>query len=279
MQSKGKEGKPMDKQKAIDIKPVGFVRSEYLNTEQVPIPGKPAEVVIFPEYSPALLRIGENSHLWLLLWFHQADRGVLRTAPRRIDPDLPDFGVFGLRTPNHPNPIALTLVKLESVEGNVLKVNGMDAIDGTPVLDIKPYFTPDIVFSPVTAYIRPVDYQVRKALFLKEAVVHHQEECAGTYMAVRMALIAEAKLGQLTSHQVSLKVRGSLCMGDALQALSRGRLANPPRFKFEENSNLNESTWEKQGRRLILTARRGIDEDAFANLPDEELFVIETVNC
>lgn len=274
-----KEDQPMDDINGICMKPIGIVRSGYQNPEQVPIPGKPAEIEIFPEYGPALLRIGENSHLWILLWFHRANRKVLTTSPRRIAPEMAEFGVFGLRTPNHPNPIALTLVKLESVEGNVLKVKGMDAIDGTGVLDIKPYFEQDTVFSPVTPYIRASDYQMRRDLFLKIVVNHHLEECAGAYMAVRMALAAESKLGQLTSPDIRVQVEGSPCLGDSLQALSRGRLSNPPRFRFKEELNLERSLWEKQGCKLVITARRDIDQAAFTDLHDEDLLIIETVDC
>ena len=98
----------------IMIKPIGVVRSPFKKLEDVPIPGLSQQVEIFPQYTRALHRIEENSHLWLLLWFHQSNRTVLSTVPRRVNPNLPEYGVFGLRSPNRPNPIALTLVKLES---------------------------------------------------------------------------------------------------------------------------------------------------------------------
>jgi tRNA (Thr-GGU) A37 N-methylase len=60
-----------------------------------------------------------------------------------------------LRAPARPNPLGLSLVRLEAREGNILRVSGLDAVDGTPILDIKSYFENDIIFSPLTPYIRP----------------------------------------------------------------------------------------------------------------------------
>ncbi|MDD4775491.1 MAG: tRNA (N6-threonylcarbamoyladenosine(37)-N6)-methyltransferase TrmO, partial [Syntrophomonas sp.] len=143
----------MEEDISIVLQPIGVVRSAVAGTEEMPIMGQSAVVEIFPQYHQALLRIEENSNLWLLLWFHQSDRGVLSTVPRKVNPNLPEFGVFGLRSPNRPNPIALTLVHLDGVEGNRLLVSGMDAVDGTPVLDIKSYYEGDIIFSPRTPHI------------------------------------------------------------------------------------------------------------------------------
>jgi len=169
---------------SIMIKPIGVVRSGTKNPEDLPLPGQPAQIEIFPQYIPALHRIEENSHLWLLLWFHKSDRNCLRTIPRRMSSNLPEYGVFGLRSPNRPNPIALSLVHLDAVDGNILQVHGLDAIDGTPVLDIKSYYEQDIVFSPTTPYIRAHDPSLRRNIFMKQALSHHQEECAGLYMGI-----------------------------------------------------------------------------------------------
>lgn len=267
----------MAEQTEISLKPIGIVSSSYTRADRFADVAQTAEIEIFAPYSPALLRIEENSHLWILLWFHQSDRKLLTTVPRHFDATLPEFGVFSLRSPNRPNPIGLTLVSLLAVEGNILKVKGLDAIDRTPVLDIKPYFEQDIIFSPRTPYIRRADYQMRRELFLKEVLAHHQEECAGAYMAVRMALIADARLGHLNVPDINLLVCGSPCLADGLQAVSRARLANPPRFRFQEDLNQERSIWEKGGLRLVITARQGLDAAAFTSMSDEELFTVEIV--
>lgn len=258
----------------INLKPIGIVRSPTKDTGEVPIPGKPAEILVYPQYSQALLRIEANSHLWILGWFHLSKRDSLVTVPARVNPYLPQYGVFGLRSPNRPNPIGLTLVRLQAVEGNILKVTNLDAVDGTPVLDIKPYYEQDIVFSPATPYIRPYELSMRRDIFFKQALTHHQEECDHLYMAVRMALIADEYMGQITLPQVTLRVSGSLCLADTLQGLSRARLANPARFEFTAQDGPSQSIWEKPGRRLIITARQSVNRESFKVISDEELFEI-----
>jgi len=263
---------------SIVLNPIGIVRSGVELPSEVPITGKPAEVEVFPQYRQALIRIEANSHLWLLLWFHQADRHSLTKVPAKVNPFLPEYGVFGLRAPHRPNPIALSLVHLDSVEGNILKVSGLDAIEGTPVLDIKSYYEQDIVFSPKTPYIRAFDPIMRRDIFFKEALAHHQEACPGLYLAVRMAMVADELLGQLNTPDLTLNVIGSACLADTLQGLSRARLANPPRFHYEESGAVNQSVWQKSGRRLTLTARQKLNAESYLDLSDEDLFTIEQTN-
>jgi len=265
----------MDGQTSISLKPIGMVRSDMANPADVPLVGKSAVVEVFPEYSPALLRIEENSHLWLLLWFHQSDRKVLTTVPRKVNPNLPKFGVFGLRSPNRPNPIALTLAHLDAVEGNLLMVSGLDAVDGTPVLDIKSYYEGDIIFSPKTPYIWALDPVVRRNMMIEEAIAHHQEACVGLYLAVRMALVADRLLGQLNTADLNVTVIGSPCLADTLQGLTRARLANPARFIFREDERIFRSIWEKPGRRLTITTRQEPNMETFTELADDMLFKIE----
>lgn len=260
---------------SIVLQPIGVVRSAVAGTEEMPIMGQSAVVEIFPQYHQALLRIEENSNLWLLLWFHQSDRGVLSTVPRKVNPNLPEFGVFGLRSPNRPNPIALTLVHLDGVEGNRLLVSGMDAVDGTPVLDIKSYYEGDIIFSPRTPHIWALDPVMERNTFLAQALAHHQETCPGLYLGVRMALVAERLLGQLNTPELKVAVTGPACLADTLQGLTRARLANPPRFTFQEDAAICRTRWEKPGQQLVLTARQEIDKESFTEIDDETLFHIE----
>ncbi|WP_161822412.1 tRNA (N6-threonylcarbamoyladenosine(37)-N6)-methyltransferase TrmO [Sporotomaculum syntrophicum] len=260
---------------SIILNPIGIVRSGVESPGEVPITGKPAEVEVFSQYSQALLRIEANSHLWLLLWFHQAERNKLTKVPARVNPFLPEYGVFGLRAPHRPNPIALSLVHLDSVEGNILKVSGLDAIDGTPVLDIKSYYEQDIVFSPKTPYISAFDPIMRRNIFFKEALAHHQEACPELYLAVRMAMVADEYMGHLNTPDLTLTVIGSACLADTLQGLSRARLANPPRFRYEKSKAVNQSIWQRSGQRLTLTARQKLNAESYQNLSDEDLFIIE----
>ena len=231
---------------------------------------------MFPEYKRGLLRIEKNSHLWLQLWFHKADRNLLAVVPGKVNSNLPEYGVFSLRAAGRPNPIALSLVRLERVEDNLLYVSGLDAIDGTSVLDIKPYYEQEIVFSPVTPYIRPLKREMRQDIFMKQALNHHQEKCAGLLLGVRMALVADDYLGQLNTNELKVTVNGPPCLGDVLQGLSNARLANPPRFRYHESNDPGQSIWEKNGSRLTITAKQLITEDELSSVSDGELFTIES---
>jgi tRNA-Thr(GGU) m(6)t(6)A37 methyltransferase TsaA len=258
----------------IELKPVGVVRSSDDETIRVPLQGNRAVIEIFPEYGVALERIDEYSHLWIQSWFHEAKRDVLATVPSKVNPDLPRYGVFALRSPMRPNPIALTLVTLDRVEGNRLFVSGLDAVDGTPILDIKPYFEQDIVFSPRTARITAAKREVRKALLEREALLHHRESCADLRIAVRMALIAEERLGKLNDDDLKVDVTGSACFGDAIQGLTRARLANPPRFLFRPCGSCRRSTWMKDGKKLVVEVKGDADTARLDAVSDEEVFRI-----
>ncbi|WP_104373405.1 tRNA (N6-threonylcarbamoyladenosine(37)-N6)-methyltransferase TrmO [Desulfocucumis palustris] len=256
----------------IVIKPVGVVQAPYADPTQAPILGYRATVEVFPDYANALLRIEEHSHFWILTWFHQARRNVLVTVPGRINPNLPEYGVFGLRSPVRPNPVGLSLVQLESVEGNKLHVTGLDAIDGTPVIDIKPYFENDIIFSPRTPHMRPLRREVLKGILLKRAIAHHQEECPDLLLAVRMTMLAEESLGHINSPDLQVAVTGSACLADTLQGLTRARLANPPRFRHQLADSPGRSDWSLGSKTLSISARRRISPVDFWNTPDSDIF-------
>jgi tRNA-Thr(GGU) m(6)t(6)A37 methyltransferase TsaA len=259
----------------IIVKPIGIVRAGLQELNQVPIVGGSAVIEVFPKYKRGLLRIEENSHLWLQLWFHKAGRDLLSTVPGKVNSNLPEYGVFSLRAISRPNPIALSLVHLESVKDNLLLVNGLDAIDGTPVLDIKPYYEQEIVFSPVTPYIRPLKREMRREIFMKQALNHHQEKCAGLLLGVRMALVADEYLGQLNSKDLKVTVNGSPCLADVVQGLSNARLANLPRFRYNETNDIGQSIWEKNGKCLTITVRQLITADEFLQIDDDQFLIIE----
>ena len=123
------------------MKPIGHVRSPYTDARQVP-KGVGAQhaaegtIEILPEFEPGLMDIEGFSHLLVLWVFHQADGFELVVTPPA---DTRPHGIFATRAPRRPNPIALTVVELLSREGCHLRVRGVDMLDNTPVLDIKPY--------------------------------------------------------------------------------------------------------------------------------------------
>ncbi len=96
-----------------------------------------AEIEVLPEYQDGLYRIEESEELLVLYIFDRMDEVRMRVHPKG-DPRNPLVGVFASRSPMRPNHIAATVVKFISVNGNILTVEGMDALDGSPVIDIKP---------------------------------------------------------------------------------------------------------------------------------------------
>lgn len=258
----------------IVLRPIGQVLSLAKRLEDMPAGGIEAAIEVFPEYLEALKGIEENSHIWILSWFHQAPRDTLRVTPR-VNLELPEYGVFALRSFARPNPIALSLVRLEKVEGSCLYLKGLDAIDATPILDIKPYFENDIVFSPLTSYIKSNNREVRRGGVRRRALSHHQEECSELSLAVRMALIAEEYLGKLNSPDLFVRVKGSLCLADCIQGISKARLANPPRFSFQEAEGEEESEWRRGNSTLLIRLRAGVKLEELELKEDQELFFIE----
>lgn len=125
--------------KKIVLKPIGFVRTQAIDDE-VKDKNRLSQIVIDDGLAEALEGIEDFSHLFVLFWLHKVkkeERKILKVHPRGRK-DSPLLGVFATRTMYRPNPIGLTLVELVRVDGNVLTVRGLDAFDGTPVLDIKP---------------------------------------------------------------------------------------------------------------------------------------------
>jgi len=124
----------------IEIRPIGFVRRASSN-EDVKDKSLVSEVVLEEDFAKALDGIEDFSHIFIIFWMHkisEAERTTLQVHPQGRT-ELPITGVFATRAPIRPNPIGLTLVELTKRTKNVLWVRGLDAYDGTPILDIKPY--------------------------------------------------------------------------------------------------------------------------------------------
>ena len=124
----------------IVLKPIGYVKTS-AQGDEIKDRQHLSEVIINPELAEALEGVEAFSHVYVLFWLNKItaeQRSILKVHPRGRK-DLPLLGVFATRTYLRPNPIGLTLVELLKVDGNVLTVRGLDAYDGTPVLDVKPF--------------------------------------------------------------------------------------------------------------------------------------------
>lgn len=123
---------------------IGQIRSPFTRRDQTPIQPHRSQaagrVEVLPEYEAGLQDLDGFSHIILLYVFHRADPGHDLTVTPFLD-DEPK-GLFATRYPRRPNPIGLSVVRLARREGRVLHVDGIDVLDGTPLLDIKPYAPP-----------------------------------------------------------------------------------------------------------------------------------------
>lgn len=129
----------------IKVKPIGMIHSPYKEPADIPKPIKydpfrfektHGEIEIYPEYQEGLKDIDGFSHLIVLFSFHKSEKIHLTAHPPL---DKKPRGIFATRSPHRPNLIGMSVIKLLSRKGNILKISGIDMIEGTPVLDIKPY--------------------------------------------------------------------------------------------------------------------------------------------
>lgn len=125
----------------FDFSPIGFVRSSLRERTGAPRQGwegaPDARIEILPAFLEAMKGIEVGQEIWILTWLHQARRSVLKVHPRG-DLSNPLTGVFATRSPDRPNPFGLHRSKILGMGDGWLEVEGLEAIDGTPVVDIKP---------------------------------------------------------------------------------------------------------------------------------------------
>lgn len=131
----------------INLKPIGVVRNEIKKTGCHDHENIVSEIEVDAKWAELLEGIEEFSHIIVLFWMHKVPGDA--PPPVKVHPkgraDLPLVGLFATRSPHRPNSIGMTIVKLLERRGNVLRVQGLDAIDGSPVVDIKSYMVPNIV--------------------------------------------------------------------------------------------------------------------------------------
>lgn len=128
------------------LTPIGVVRSSLADRDAAPRQGDEgapdASIEVSPDVSDALVGIRVGDELFVVTWLHEADREILQVHPRD-DRSRPLTGVFATRSSDRPNPLGLHRVRVRAIDGNRLRVGPLEAIDGTPVVDIKPVLRGD----------------------------------------------------------------------------------------------------------------------------------------
>jgi len=134
---------------AVRLRPVGVVRSRFKEPADLPPPAfapprflerVTGQIEIFPEFAAGLDDLEDFSHLIVLFYFHRSTGFKLKTVPPGQSRPR---GIFSTRSPHRPNPLGMTVVKLLGRDARILEVSGLDLVDGTPVLDLKPYTARD----------------------------------------------------------------------------------------------------------------------------------------
>ncbi|MFC2165908.1 tRNA (N6-threonylcarbamoyladenosine(37)-N6)-methyltransferase TrmO [Acidobacteriota bacterium] len=152
----------------ISVNPIGIIHSPFTKPEDIPKPKKydpyrfettQGEIEVYPEYQEGLKDIDGFSHLIILFSFHKSKKIHLTAHPPM---DNKPRGIFATRSPHRPNLIGMSVVKLLSRKDNILKISGIDMIEGTPLLDIKPYTQRDLKEDIRLGWIDSVSPKVSK---------------------------------------------------------------------------------------------------------------------
>ena len=147
----------------MNVNPIGIIRTPFKSVENMPIQPKGAsevvgEVILDPIYSDGLADLEGFSHCYLIYFFHRASEVKMRVVPFM---DTARRGIFATRSPLRPNHIGLSIVELVGVDTNKLLIRGVDMLDNTPLLDIKPYIEAfDKVMSSKSGWLKATENEI-----------------------------------------------------------------------------------------------------------------------
>ena len=125
--------------KEINLKPIGYVKNNIKEARFGDFADEISEIIVDEKFTDALTGIEDYSHVIIVFWMDKVKKNVITHRPQG-NPNVPIVGIFSCRCPERPNPIANTTVKLLEHNKNKIKVKGLDVLDKTPVIDIKPYW-------------------------------------------------------------------------------------------------------------------------------------------
>ncbi len=257
----------------MNLHQIGVVHSEIQQRKQMPRFGAPASLEIFPEFAAGLLHLEKHSHIWVFGWLNRAERDVLQVTPRGVSDRGPKglHGVFAVRSPVRPNPIGLSAARILGLHGTVIDLDSLDFLDGTPVVDLKPYFVArDLIFSATNAPIgRPADRAGLRESLLFQAVNFHGELCGDLAIAVR---ILEHFRSQIPGFEEPTQWRVTApldrpCLIDALMGMTRVSLGRGT-LVF----GAPETVIVEPGHRYRILADPGREASGLLELADHSLF-------
>ena len=229
-----------------ELEPIGIVQSPIKNSQDMPLLGVPAVIRVFDAFLQGLTGIEGDSHINIIGWLDKAERAPLMVRPRKINPRLSPRGVFSMRSPTRPNPLSLSATRLTKVDGPRLYVEPLDLIDGTPIVDIKPYsagwdaifWARDVHSALITQYMVQAD---ALAELLREAFNFHGEKCGAIAVAAKIAYDAVETL-QESVRDLCLQLPRNVDphLADGLMGISRATMGNS-RLTFSEDPHVRVS--------------------------------------
>lgn len=256
--------------------PVGVVRNAATEPREMPRGGVPSEVHVRPDYAEAIDGIDRATHIIVLAWLHRADRATLRVRPGR-SAEARERGVFGSRSPDRPNPIGLATVPLLERIDLRLRVGPLDFVDGTPVVDLKPYSTGfDGAFAArgihdLAARLAPPAVELPR--LVHQAELFHGERCAGVVTAARLLYDMRERWGIAEKDAtLRLTVGDDGCLADALQALTGARFGDD-RLRCANDGRFRLSAGEAGS--IAFRRRRLLSAEAALAAPLDELLELE----
>ena len=260
-----------------DLKPIGVVQSAVKHAQDMPLQGVPAVIKVFDEFIEGLSGIEGDSHINVIGWFSKAERTPLVVRPRKINPELDERGVFSLRSPTRPNPLSLSATRLIKVEGSLLYVEPLDLIDGSPVIDIKPYssgwdaifWARDVHSSFITRHMERADVLVE---LLREGFNFHGEKCGAIGVAARIAYDASQTLNaNVRDFCLRLPQDINPHVADGLIGISRATMGNA-RLTFSDDQIVLVSAGSTSASYLVLEVPN-VSAREVLEMYSEQLFV------
>lgn len=216
----------MEDENGMVLTPIGVVRTGIRERKGMPPMGVQAAVEIHPQFADGLYRIEKHSHLWVLAWLDRAqERDVLQVIPRNASTP---HGVFAVRSPARPNPIGLTLGRVMRVEGTRIEFERLDFVDGTAVVDLKPYFlTRDMVFSARNEAVgKPKSREAMRESLMMQVEQYAGEMTVDGAVAVRIVEHYRAErlgLGEPVRWQIAAPLERPQML-DALTGMTRATM-------------------------------------------------------